>query len=191
MKRGNALTSCAIAVAVAALADCGGSDCQVGQAKCQGGTLMYCQLVGDIFGQYEWVGQDCQGTCVNVPGFVGCADSAEPVSQCPADGGACWNNSTTYCDHGYPTSSTSCASRGGACVSNNGCAFCTGGTPTPDARCPTATVSSAFCAGNTAYECTCAEVVQSTVCAAPTPNCVITEWSGVVASAPVVAGCVQ
>jgi hypothetical protein len=52
-----------------------------------------------------------------------CVDSASPVSECAADGPACWHGSTTTCAGGYPTGSLACAS-GMSCLVQDGQAIC-------------------------------------------------------------------
>lgn len=174
LKRAKPLTLCAIAVVAAALVDCG-PICHDGQQKCEGNTFMWCDTSPD-FGGPIWDSQACPVAC-NSQTAAGCVDSPQPIPQCSQDGPACWGNSTTSCQHGYPTGTTPCIS-GMTCndvsFSGGSCAFCANGTPTPDARCLGGSAKFAFCAGSTAYQCECGEIYDSTACAAPTPNCVVT-----------------
>lgn len=160
-----------IGAGFASLVDCG-PQCQVGAEKCDGNTFMWCNT-GDISGPY-WDSIPCPVACNSQAG--GCVDSPQPISECAQDGRACWNNAVTYCQHGYPAATTPCAS-GETCVSGLvsglGCAYCAPGIATPDARCPTTRQTGAFCVGNTIYQCDCGDVVQGTVCQAPTPNCLV------------------
>ena len=118
------------------------------------------------------------GSCVEVAGQAFCADSSQPIAECSDPSRdqhtTCVGNSTTYCEKGYPTGTSSCGAR--QCLMSSCGAVCAA-DQTPEPRCPVPSScydgdpdprcqSPSFCDGDDAVHCSCDYVHDRTACGA-------------------------
>jgi len=172
------LTACSIFTALVSTSGCQLLEtCNVGQNRCEGNTLYYCQPNDP---GYSWSeAAPCAGFCVDDGGGnASCVTTPTKIDACAQDGVQCWNNQSISCSGGTATLIETCGGTA-TCTLTPSCgqgAICALGPA--DAACDPTSASGTTCFEQDVAACACGYPVSVTEsCSDSTANelCVIAD----------------